>query len=556
MDLSLLKRQKLFGIELPRIGLITLLLVILFYWFSVLPMGPTFDRIPGTIEDGSFNNYILEHDYRWMIGLEPDLFSPPFFAPHENVLFFSDNHLATAPIYAAFRVIGLDRESAFQTHFLFGAALNFIVAAYTLTRYKLKTIAVVFGAFVYAYALPTLSQESHSQLNYRFAIPLALHFLVSFLQDKRLRQLSLFFLFTVIQFLFSIYLGFFLALFSSVVTVIHLFSQLRSLPNFLKQIHFNKPTKIKPELYSHLFLWVFLGLLVMVNFLLYIQTSRSFNFQKPAWEMEQMLPQVESFFLADYHNWWGPVSANFTSIANYRGEHQLFLGAVPLFILLLRYFWKRERFEDHVAFLYAAGALLTILLVLNLFGVSIYKYIWQLPGVNGIRAVSRVTLILIWPAAYLIGSTVDELLSIQKTPIRLDRLVYVLFFLAMLETANFQHHTYSKEESRHRVSVLRAEVKNALNGEDRYVYYAAPADVQWIRAELDAMIVGQNLGVKVLNGYSSSFPIGYGTPPTCEALAGRIDGYINRQSTPLDPAIEAKLRNVLIVGREDCATQP
>ena len=61
-----------------------------------------FTAVPGGLGDPRFNAFVLEHVYRWALGLEPSLWSPRIFFPFEDALAFSDSHLGTAAVYAVF----------------------------------------------------------------------------------------------------------------------------------------------------------------------------------------------------------------------------------------------------------------------------------------------------------------------------------------------------------------------------------------------------------------------------------------------------------------------
>ena len=53
------------------------------------------DQIPGNFDDARFNMYVVEHGYRWLIGLDKSFWSAPFFYPAQNVITYSDNHLGS-----------------------------------------------------------------------------------------------------------------------------------------------------------------------------------------------------------------------------------------------------------------------------------------------------------------------------------------------------------------------------------------------------------------------------------------------------------------------------
>ena len=172
--------------------------------------GLNFALIPGDLGDARFNNYILEHFYRWLSGLDKSYWSAPFFYPYSNNIAFSDNLLGSAPFYVLLRFIELDRESAFQGWYFLGLFLNFSAVVFVLLRLKLKSVAVGTGAFFFTFGLPLLAQETHAQLLYRFCVPLACFWLWRIAREPRLSIWIALILGVVWQFYLSIYLGIFL----------------------------------------------------------------------------------------------------------------------------------------------------------------------------------------------------------------------------------------------------------------------------------------------------------------------------------------------------------
>ncbi|MBK9318841.1 MAG: hypothetical protein IPM91_08500 [Bacteroidetes bacterium] len=67
--------------------------------FPVSMMNRDFSRIPGDKGDARFNNYILEHGYKYAKGEVPDYWDAPFLYPHRNTIALSDNLLGTLPVY-------------------------------------------------------------------------------------------------------------------------------------------------------------------------------------------------------------------------------------------------------------------------------------------------------------------------------------------------------------------------------------------------------------------------------------------------------------------------
>src|SRR5512137_326545 len=76
------------------------------------PLGSQLAFVPGDLGDARFNNYVLEHFYRFITGLTGDYWNAPFFFPFQRTMAFSDNLLGSAPFYALFRWAGLDMATA------------------------------------------------------------------------------------------------------------------------------------------------------------------------------------------------------------------------------------------------------------------------------------------------------------------------------------------------------------------------------------------------------------------------------------------------------------
>jgi len=169
--------------------------------------------IPGDLGDARFNNYILEHGYKWLSGKSPSFWSAPFFFPIPNTVAFSDNHLGSLLVYSVMRVLGFGRDTSFQLWILVGITLNFFSMAWVLKKIGSKGLGLACGAFLFAFSLAYTNQLGHAQLTYRFASPLAWFFFYLFLTDPKPRHLALSLIFCVLQLYCTLYVGYFLLLF-------------------------------------------------------------------------------------------------------------------------------------------------------------------------------------------------------------------------------------------------------------------------------------------------------------------------------------------------------
>src|SRR5437763_12330393 len=172
-------------------------------------MGPSLHRIPGDLVDARFNNYVLEHGYRWLTGRDPTFWDAPFFLPEPNVVAYSDCHLGTLPLYAPFRFAGAGRETAFQLWALTLFGLNYLSCAWVLRRLGFGRAAAAAGAYAFAFGLPAVGQISHLQLAPRFLVPPAFWLATQFLHRPSARVAAGLGACLVWQFYFPIYVGYF-----------------------------------------------------------------------------------------------------------------------------------------------------------------------------------------------------------------------------------------------------------------------------------------------------------------------------------------------------------
>jgi hypothetical protein len=124
-------------------------------------------RIQVELGDTRFNNYVLEHSYRWSIAAtnHGDFWSPPFFYPARNVAAYSDLLISVAPVYGLFRALGVAADTSYQLWVIAISALNYLVACHFLARrLGLGALPASAGAFLFAFGAPRINQLGHPQL--------------------------------------------------------------------------------------------------------------------------------------------------------------------------------------------------------------------------------------------------------------------------------------------------------------------------------------------------------------------------------------------------------
>jgi len=141
-----------------------------------------FRLVQGDLGDTRLINFTLEHSYRWLSGmpLAEDLWSPPIFYPLQHVAFYTDLLLGVAPLYWPWRWLGASPETSYQLWMLSIWSLNF-VAAYLLLRRGLRasTIGAAAGAYLFSFGSSIMVNIVHQQLAPRFFLLVSLAGLVA-----------------------------------------------------------------------------------------------------------------------------------------------------------------------------------------------------------------------------------------------------------------------------------------------------------------------------------------------------------------------------------------
>ncbi|MCL4856838.1 MAG: hypothetical protein KJZ55_06160, partial [Flavobacteriales bacterium] len=109
--------------------------------------------IPGDLGDARFNNYILEHGYLYFTGKLDSYWTAPFMFPYQNNIAFSDNLLGSLPLYILSRLVGFDKETAFQVWILLLFVLNFITTYWVLNKWLKNNLLACTGAYIFAFSI-------------------------------------------------------------------------------------------------------------------------------------------------------------------------------------------------------------------------------------------------------------------------------------------------------------------------------------------------------------------------------------------------------------------
>lgn len=476
-------------------------------------MGWGLESVFGNLGDARLNNYFLEHGWQYLLGNHKEFWSPPFFYPEKNVLTYSDNFIGTLPIYALFRLLGMDIETSFQFWVLAVILLNALSAYTALRMFGFWEIPSFVGAMFYSISAPVMIHLDHIQLVPSFFVPWIFYCIYQFFTVFRIRYLYLLGILSALQFYAGIYMGFFaiVGILLFVLAIVGLkfrtipwdrFRSWNYLPHFLGS--------------AVLFL-----LLAGVLFYPYIEFKMSSS-GRPWFEISAMLPRIQSWFYTDGH---------FVQFFNRVGkglpmahEHRMFLGVVPLFIVafygvsfcLDRYrsisMWEKNPQAVPRNLLLLCLVWLGLLFVFT--GTdgkySLYYYtIYRLPGMDAIRAVARIVLVALFPVAIVLAYFFHEMLASAKTNPRRYWTLGVLFCVLVGEQYRGEGKipTYSKVLAQERIQNLRVQV-GELSDWDAFDYQYNLDSVSYVH-DLDAMYLGLLLNKPTINGYSGNVPNGY-----------------------------------------------
>lgn len=533
-------RQKCLNYALP--------LVLFLIAFLFLPINQLnwLESMPGDIGDARLNNYFLENIYQYLNGNVESLWHLSFYYPFPYTLGFSDNLFGSSPIYLLTRYFGFLPDTAFQIWYLFGYIVNFVSTFYVLRKIGKSSLAASIGALIFAFALPTTAHVAHAQLQYRFGIPLAIFFLIKFLDKKDWSSLIVSGLWLVWQFYAGIYIGFFTLFLMLAMVLTYIGYEKLWLGHSFKStlLVFISAWKYlsRRRKFQYLFFSGLLLFLMVLLFYPYLQASLLYGAKRSWDEISVMLPRLQSYILSDNSYLWSSPNAEIFSDIPMRHEHQMFFGLLPLLLAITGLF-VGNRQQSGLAYTLMAGMLgLVFALTLYVGGFSLWYFIHKLPLASAIRAMTRLDLALLIVIAYFAAITVDYIRSRYSLGTKIVSIVVLP--LLILEFSMTTMYTSKKDEWRDRISQAEKRIPEYLP-KDSIIFMAQKSGSFYID-ELDAMWVSLIHGMKSLNGYSGLLPAGYTWEfgNDCAEMPVRIISYANF-SNLVEAEAEEKYKQII-----------
>jgi len=520
--------------------------------------------VPGDLGDARFNLYILEHTFLWISEPNRSYMSPGIFYPYPGAMFFSDTHVGSVLVYILFRAVGISEFTSFTLWLFTGYLLTFVASHYALLRFGFKPLAAVTAAVIFSFSLPSLAQLGHAQLVYRFAVPLAFLSLWRYLRAGRVTDAASLAIWTSLQMLCSVYVGIFLILTLGVFGFwsLVLNRKLHPLSAVLRRSLEDARFVVSNRSIRH---WTgpmvaaLLAVAVAVLLGTYQIWSVAYGLGKKWLEISEMVPRLQSYFQMQGLPYWNFIYRKVvTAVLPMANEHNLFMGLGALGLFLLGAAAAISQTEPRRRKNLAKTALLvlaTLLVLVTMFeNQTFYFFLTYVPGLSAIRAVARISIVLMFPVSLVIAWGVHALLRSPAKGARLAML-WILLAISVLEIGMFRQPSFPISEAETRIVAIVSEARRKSVGIENPILFVMGGNEAPYLVHLDAMFAAQQLGWPTANGYSSNDVPGYEYKSTCDAPARQIAAYENWQRAhPVGPELSVKdfKRRLVLVGSKAC----
>lgn len=451
--------------------------------------------------DTRFVSWALEHELQWVLGnpWHPEVFNRPFFFPAWNVGAYADMYVGALPFYAPLRIF-FAYDTAFLAYGFVVSTANF-AAMYLLLRRagRFTQLASAAGAALFAFANTRLMMAMHWQMFPQYWSILCIFCIWVLTQDvsQNKKRTAIFVgIFAIAgQLWSSYYLGWFLLLGLSFATpVVLAMPKLRS--------------PILRSLWDHKVVTAVsiagTGAVLFPLGRAYLASAAESG-MRPFGEVMTMLPPPQTWLNHGHQSLaWGWVTAHFLSLRQIPMDHEqrAALGFISMAVLFAGFVVGRKKPGVLIA---AITYVLVVLFATHLDGKTLWKLIYDyFPGAQAIRAVSRISLLLLIPGAVGLAAALEVLVTSKRKKLGIA-IAAVLAALSIAEQTH-EYGAYDIAQNRRDVRAIAALVHPRCE-----VFVASPvADFgPYWKHQLDAMSAQLLVGIPTLNGYSGRAPHGW-----------------------------------------------
>lgn len=498
-------------------------LLCLLEFFSFQKMIGT-DALFGDLGDGRLTNLVAEHWFHFFKG-EAAFADLGTLYPAENTLAYSDMLLGFGILHTLLRFAGLNMYLAYKYTILLVHAVGTFSTYYLLRRVlDTNNIWALFGSIAFSFSDSIISALVHTQLAAFCLLPIVSVFVIRFFQNlkcRKKRNLYAYSAITVIVLILytSWYTAFFLALFA----VITLLTGMAVLA--VNQISIKKTLSdlfhiLQWDLAGYILVSVLLVLPFIFLELPIMKMAGGYDFSG----LSIYMPEPIDVIHVSGSNWllgrWMRESAIFqgkSSEVKAGFSIVLLLAFLGSFITL---FIKGRREKNRaitgkiIMIIISISIIVGILIMLKYGnGFSPWKYVYSFfPGAKAIRAVGRGLLFLSFPMAIVTAVMLNELdadsLMSKKQPILSVVGKFLLVIALVLTEINTvgPMSAWNAEDSFKRVESVSEPPEDCKS-----FFLSNPlSTLTEPYLQTDAWEIADYLNLKTINGYSGTFPTGWG----------------------------------------------
>lgn len=468
------------------------------YYYCFRILGFDLAYTPGDFGDSRFINYVLEHGYKWLRGIEPDFWRANFMYPLKDNIAISDSMAGSLPIYALFRFMGIDVEPSYQLWWLCCCILNFWLCFIAFKKIGFNPFLSAIGAYAFAFGINNFNQFVHLQFNCKFFVPIVIALFYSFLKTPKQKYFILLVLSTVLQFYSSAYIAIFLIMFMVLFAAIYLaFKNNREI--FTAGI--NKKLIIRLSIVSIIGM-----LLILLLALPYYSMARALGHQKYE-QIVSNLPAFYSYFLPnDSSITWEFLKDSPAKEYPYWYLHDLFpgafcyLGFLAAFIHIVYSVIKKQKINILSATLFIICLCFIFLFSRTASNHSLFKYLQLFPGFGSMRLTSRFMIVasflMIWLSLYYFSKFTKE-----KTILLSLLLAFFVIADNLFDSRKISRTLTQERINRTENMCALIREKNTANNKIIAVLNLKGGPENF---HLDVMLATQKLDIYTLNGYSST----------------------------------------------------
>lgn len=454
---------------------------------------------PSDPADPRYSEFQFEHAWRWLTGaFDGGYFDLPMGYPVPNMIAHSEPLLSFAPFYWLFRVVGLPSSISHPSWLALIAAVNF--AAFFLLmhrRFRVDRFAASAAAFLFAFGLARAAQIGHSQLwpaFYLVVVVGGLHALLAESASPRARAWGapVVVIGMALQAWGCMYNAVFFA-YVCLVTALFAMAHPTWRPRAWRAVLATRPLGIACALLALASLWPLWNAYLPVA-----DNTAAWN-PREAYALQ---PRLGSLLYVRPASWYYTWMTTHTALGRLPALHEQALGIGLLTSGVVAYTIARNWRKAGVQLF---GVLVAVLLVPAIVwpgGQTLWSdWNGRLPGLDALRATSRMGALLLIPASVALGVFAQRRLDAKR-----PKIWVAVVLLCVLEqgsrTPTFDNRPYEQ--------VVARIAEHVDPNADAFFYIGAGRVPSWF-SQIDGLLASQRSGVPTVNMYSSRTPDGFET---------------------------------------------